>query len=155
MMSSCFTWSRGFRGKIPEADAQDVRAGTVLDSLSVEEEDKLGWGFLGHSKRMFPLYLDCHTKDSKLICKTRVALSVVHMAVKGHLIWTLQRSTGMRGDDLRSMHLAALQPYSMTLPNDFSNREVPALVLPQWNHKTVHTTNVSSCLSGVVAMYLL
>jgi hypothetical protein len=66
------------------------------------------------------------------------------MAVKGHLVWTLQRATGMRGDDLRSMHLAALQPYSMTLPNDFSNREVDALVLPQWNHKAVHTTNVSS-----------
>ncbi|KAJ9104196.1 hypothetical protein QFC20_004634 [Naganishia adeliensis] len=30
----------------------------------------------------------------------------------------------------------------MTLPNDFSNREVPALVLLQWNHKTVHTTNI-------------
>jgi hypothetical protein len=64
------------------------------------------------------------------------------MTVKGHLIRTLQRSTGMRGDDLRSMHLAALQPYNMALPNDFSNREVPALVLLQWNHKTVHTTNV-------------
>jgi hypothetical protein len=29
----------------------DVLAGTVLDSLSVEEEDKLGRGFLGHPKR--------------------------------------------------------------------------------------------------------
>jgi hypothetical protein len=39
------------RGNIDEADAQDVRAGTVLDSLTVEEEEALGRGFLSHRNR--------------------------------------------------------------------------------------------------------
>ncbi|KAJ9093175.1 hypothetical protein QFC21_006492 [Naganishia friedmannii] len=41
-------FSNVVRGKIPEADAQDVRAGTVINSLSTVEEDRLGWGFLSH-----------------------------------------------------------------------------------------------------------
>lgn len=65
------------------------------------------------------------------------------MCVKGQLVWTLQRATGMRGDDIRSMYLAATQPYNMMLPLQSANVEVPAIVLLQWTQKTDYTTSVS------------
>ncbi|KAJ9111320.1 hypothetical protein QFC20_002611 [Naganishia adeliensis] len=85
-------------GETEGEDAQDVRAGTILDRLTSEEEIRLGAGFLVHKN-------------------------------------------GMRGDVIRSMYLAAMQPYNMMLPLQSANVEVPGIILLQWTHKTGYTTS--------------
>jgi hypothetical protein len=54
----------------------------------------------------------------------------------------------MRGDDLRAMYLCCAQPYEMTLPYHSLQVKAPTVVLLQWNHKTVHTTQVSAAISN-------
>jgi hypothetical protein len=40
----------------------------------------------------------------------------VRCAINGHLAWTAQHATGNRGDDLRALRLAELQPWSFLHP---------------------------------------
>lgn len=39
------------------------------------------------------------------------------MVIFGHLAWTLQNGSGNRGDDLRALKLAELQPTMLLHPN--------------------------------------
>lgn len=42
---------------------------------------------------------------------------LVRSTVNGHLAWTWQNATGNRGDDLRALRLAELQPFEMLHPD--------------------------------------
>ena len=42
----------------------------------------------------------------------------MHPAINGHLAWTLQHASGNRGDDIRALRLAELQPATMLHPNN-------------------------------------
>ncbi|KAF9490446.1 hypothetical protein BDN71DRAFT_1490630 [Pleurotus eryngii] len=78
-------------GLVPGEDAPDITANTFLAEITPEQLEAVAKGFLMH----------------------RELCSVVY----GHLAWTSQHSSGNRGDDLRALKLAELQPWTMTHPN--------------------------------------
>lgn len=41
----------------------------------------------------------------------------VRCAINGHLAWTTQNASGNRGDDVRALKIAELQPYTMKHPD--------------------------------------
>ncbi|KAF5336960.1 hypothetical protein D9611_002923 [Ephemerocybe angulata] len=41
--------------------------------------------------------------------------------INGHLAWTMQNATGNRGDDIRALKIAELQPYDMPHPNSITS----------------------------------
>jgi hypothetical protein len=41
----------------------------------------------------------------------------VRSTIMGHLAWVMQHATGNRGDDIRALKLAELQPWTMLHPN--------------------------------------
>jgi len=49
----------------------------------------------------------------------------VHPAINGHLAWALQHASGNRGDDIRALRLAELQPAKMLHPN--KETEIPVI----------------------------
>ncbi|KAJ7221670.1 hypothetical protein GGX14DRAFT_333046, partial [Mycena pura] len=71
-------------------DAPDIIANTFLHDISDKQLEEIGLGFLKH--RELPSVL------------------------KGHLAWTAQNATGNRGDDIRALKLAEMQPYEMMHP---------------------------------------
>ncbi|KAK7053211.1 hypothetical protein VNI00_003830 [Paramarasmius palmivorus] len=79
-------------GLIPSEDAPDITANTFLASITEDQIRIITLkGFLGHRE--------------------------LRSAVLGFLAWTSQNQSGNRGDDLRALKLAELQPHTFTHPN--------------------------------------
>lgn len=74
---------------------------------------------------------------------------IVKIAVKGHLAWCAQRATGNRGDDIRSLKLAELQPHIITHPNQ--DTKIDAVVGCQSEEKAgkrgMKTVSISPLIS--------
>ncbi|KAH9832021.1 uncharacterized protein C8Q71DRAFT_840905 [Rhodofomes roseus] len=79
-------------GLIPNEDAPDIVANTFLASVTDQQLQDIGYGFLQHRE--------------------------LRSAINGHLAWTLQNGSGNRGDDVRALKLCELQPYQMKHPNN-------------------------------------
>lgn len=80
------------RGDVgPDEDAPDITFNTFLNDITDDERDAIGRGILSH----------------------RELRSTVH----GHVAWTTQNASGNRGDDIRSIKLAEIQPYTLLHPD--------------------------------------
>ncbi|KAJ3730396.1 hypothetical protein C8R42DRAFT_650031, partial [Lentinula raphanica] len=83
---------RARSGLVPGEDAPDIIANTFLSSITEEQIRHIGLnGFLMHRE--------------------------VRSTVLGHLSWTSQHASGNRGDDIRALKLAELQPHTLLHPN--------------------------------------
>ncbi|KAG6848797.1 hypothetical protein H0H93_013955 [Arthromyces matolae] len=80
-----------YTGLIKGDDAPDVVANTFLEQLPQETLDKIGIGFLSHRE--------------------------LKSAINGHLAWNMMNSSGNRGDDIRSLRLCEMQPYTFLHPD--------------------------------------
>ncbi|TFK72355.1 hypothetical protein BDN72DRAFT_894862 [Pluteus cervinus] len=79
------------KGLAPNEDAPDIVANTFLAEITDEQRIRVGDAFLEHRELRSTLY--------------------------GHLAWTTQNASGNRGDDLRALQLAELQPWEMLHPD--------------------------------------
>ncbi|KAJ3821428.1 hypothetical protein F5880DRAFT_1582041 [Lentinula raphanica] len=83
---------RARSGLVPGEDAPDIIANTFLSSITEDQIRHIGLnGFLMHRE--------------------------VRSTVLGHLSWTAQHASGNRGDDIRALKLAELQPHILLHPN--------------------------------------
>ncbi|KAJ3966843.1 hypothetical protein EV361DRAFT_540884 [Lentinula raphanica] len=83
---------RARSGLVPGEDAPDIIANTFLLSITEDQIRHIGLnGFLMHRE--------------------------VRSTVLGHLSWTAQHASGNRGDDIRALKLAELQPHILLHPN--------------------------------------
>ncbi|KII86607.1 hypothetical protein PLICRDRAFT_113764, partial [Plicaturopsis crispa FD-325 SS-3] len=78
-------------GIVPGHDAPDIVANTFLAQLSEDTLTKIGYGFLEHRE--------------------------IKSTINGHLAWTMMNASGNRGDDVRSLRLCEMQPYTFLHPN--------------------------------------
>ncbi|KAJ3752657.1 hypothetical protein EV360DRAFT_75166 [Lentinula raphanica] len=124
---------RARSGLVPGEDAPDIIANTFLSSITEEQIRHIGLnGFLMHreahanhvtvrSTKGLHESRTSHTCDLTcryLTCGSRyLDLRVTKPAVLGHLSWTSQHASGNRGDDIRALKLAELQPHILLHPN--------------------------------------
>ncbi|KDQ24125.1 hypothetical protein PLEOSDRAFT_1079281 [Pleurotus ostreatus PC15] len=82
---------RAHSGLVPGEDAPDIVTNTFLEDVSEEQMAAVGDGFIQHRE--------------------------LRSCVYGHVAWVTQIASGNRGDDLRALKLAELQPWVMLHPN--------------------------------------
>jgi hypothetical protein len=95
-------------GLVPGEDAPDIIANTFLQTITPEQIERVGKGFLCHRECKLSFIYDFRL--------TEIA-SLVRCAINGHLAWTAQHASGNRGDDFRALKLCELQPYTFLHPN--------------------------------------